>query len=139
MKSSSQTKSPHHFLFMLPGSTTPEEQERVVKSAKDLTSMGYVYVASAHERTMEDRDNIRFMPLRSNDLPRFGNVSGVMVVRDQEYARAAEQAYPSAKVFVIDPSSPAPAKAAGERVRSRPAALAVWQPMMRHFGVPEAA
>jgi hypothetical protein len=138
MKSYPKTQSPHHFLFMLPGSTTPEDQERVVKSAKALTSMGYVYVASTHEHTMEDRDNIRFMPLRSNDLPRFGEVSGVMVVRDQEVARAAEQAYPRARVFVIDPSGPAPAKTE-ERVRPSPAAIMVWQPVMNSFGVPEAA
>jgi hypothetical protein len=124
---------------MLPDSTTPEEQECVVNSAKELTSMGYVYVASARERTMEDRDNIRFMPLRSDDLPRFGNVSGVMVVRDHEFARAAEQAYPGAKVFVIDPATPAPAKAAEEHVRPRPVASTVWQPVMTPFGIPEAA
>jgi hypothetical protein len=139
MKSSSQSNPPHHFLFVLPGSTTPDEQERVVKSAKQLTSMGYVYVASAHERTMEDRENIRYMPLRENDLPRFGNVSGVMVVRDQACARAAVEAYPGASIFVIDPSQPAPARAADEGIRPRTRALPAWQPSMLPMSGAEAA
>jgi hypothetical protein len=98
----SPSRSPQHFLFMLPHSATPAEQEHVVKAAKELSSRGYVYVVSAHERTMEDRDNVRFMPLRSGDLPRFGAVSTVMVVKDRTMVPAVEQAYPDAKVLVFE-------------------------------------
>lgn len=132
--SKTNTRSPHHFLFMLPDSATPAEQDHVVEAAKELTSMGYVYVASAQERTMEDRDNIRFMPLRPDDLPRFGAVSGVMVVRDQSMAQAAQEAYPGAKVFVIDPAQ------ASQKPRHRAAALTVWpQPLMAASSAPHAA
>ena len=92
---------------MLPESTTPSEQDEIVETAKKLTSMGYVYVASAHERTMEDRDEVRFMPLRNDDLPCFGAVAGVMVVRDQGLAQVAQQQYPGANILVIDPAQPA--------------------------------
>jgi hypothetical protein len=92
---------------MLPASTTPSEQDKIVESAKKLTSMGYVYVASAHEHTMEDRDNVRFMPLRNDDLPCFGALAGVMVVRDKGLAEVAQQTYPGANVLVIDPTEPA--------------------------------
>jgi hypothetical protein len=107
MKRPSSSNHPHHFLFMLPASTTPSEQDEIVETAKKLTSMGYVYVASAHERTMEDRDNIRFMPLKNDDLPCFNAVAGVMVVRDQGLAEVAQHAYPGANILVIDPAQPA--------------------------------
>src|SRR4051812_39535854 len=114
MKPSPYSTVPHHFLFMLPATTTPADQDQVLKAAKELTSMGYVYVASAHERSMEDRDDIRFMPLKSDDLPRFGSLAGVMIVHDQEMARVAEEAYPGAKVIVIDPAPTATEKAPDE-------------------------
>lgn len=101
------SSQPHHFLFMLPASTTPSEQDEIVETAKKLTSMGYVYVASAHEHTMEDRDEIRFMPLRNDDLPCFNAVAGVMVVRDKGLAEVAQQTYPGANILVIDPAQPA--------------------------------
>jgi hypothetical protein len=102
MNLSSPTRSPQHYLIMLPPTATPAEQEHVVHAAKELASSGYVYVASAHERTMEDRDNIRFMPLRSDALPRFGTLSTVMIVKDRAMVPAAERAYPQAKVLVFD-------------------------------------
>jgi hypothetical protein len=138
MKSSSPTSLPHHFLFMLPESTTPDEHEQVVKAAKELTAMGYVYVASTQERTMEDRDNIRFMPLKSDDLPRFGSVSGVMVVRDQKMAQVAEEAYPGAKIMVIDPA-PAALTAPDSTRALRRASGPVWHPLMGSSSVPHAA
>src|SRR3954452_19335010 len=102
MNTASLTHLSQHFLFMLPHSATQAEQEHVVNAAKELTSSGYVYVASAHERTMEDRDHIRFMPLRDGTLPCFGAVSTVMIVRDRTMVQAVEQAYPDAKVLVFD-------------------------------------
>jgi hypothetical protein len=132
MNRTSPSRTPHHFLFMLPGSTSPEEQEQIVKTAKELTSMGYIYVASAREKTMEDRDNIRFMPLREGQLPCFGSVTGVMVVRDQSIARAAEEAYPGAKIFVIDPAHDIPEAPVEEPQQSRRRANLTWpQPLMQ--------
>jgi len=89
---------------MLPSPTTAAEQEQIEKAAKQLASDGYVYVASAQQRTMEDRDEIRFMPLRHDDLPRFGAVTSVIIAKDRVMAGAAEKAYPGAKVIVIDPA-----------------------------------
>jgi hypothetical protein len=107
MNSSSHFDSARHFLFMLPSPTTAAEQEQIEKAAKQLACEGYVYVASAHERTMEDRDNIRFMPFRHDDLPRFGMLTSVIIAKDQAMAGAAEKAYPGAKVIVIDPADAA--------------------------------
>ncbi len=96
--------SPQHFLFVLPDSASPADQDQVVNAARELTAHGYVYVASAHERTMQDREDIRFMPLRRDDLPRFGAPTSVMIVKDRTMVSAAEQAYPGAHVLVIDPT-----------------------------------
>jgi hypothetical protein len=138
MKPSPNSTVPHHFLFMLPATATPADQDHVVKAAKELTSMGYVYVASAHERTMEDRDNVRFMPLKSDDLPRFGSLAGVMIVRDQEMARVAQEAYPEANIMVIDPTPAAEKTPETPRPARRTAATA-WHPLMASSGVPHAA
>ncbi|TDU81528.1 hypothetical protein EI77_00838 [Prosthecobacter fusiformis] len=88
---------------MLPATTTSSEQEVIVNLARRLTTLGYVYIASAHERTMEDREDIRFMPFHQDLLPSFGVMAGVFVVRDQNIASAAREAYPEAHVLVIDP------------------------------------
>lgn len=93
---------------MLPASTTQAEQNFVIDAAQELTSLGYVYIASARESAMEDRDGIRFLPLDVDMLPCFGAVTGVFVVRDQSIARAAQAAYPDATVVVIDPTRPIP-------------------------------
>lgn len=98
---------PNHFLFLLPASTTASEQEVVANAAQELTPLGYVYIASAHEPTMEDRGDIRFMPLHDGTLPCFGAVTGVMIARDQELVRAAQENYPGAQVVVFDPAETA--------------------------------
>jgi hypothetical protein len=92
-----------NFLFMLPADTTPAEQEVIVSLARRLTAIGYVYIASAHVKMMEDREDIRFMPFHRDLLPSFGVMSGVFVVRDIHIAAAACEAYPHAHVLVIDP------------------------------------
>lgn len=95
---------PHHFLFLLPESTTSEEAEIVETAARKLTSLGYVYVASPHQPTMEDRAGVRFMPLRLHRLPCFGAVTGVMIVRDRHLTLAAQEAYPEAQIIAFDPA-----------------------------------
>lgn len=72
--------------------------------ASRLMTMGYVYVASAHESTMVDREEVRFMPLHQEMLPSFGTLTGVFVVRDHEITKAAREAYPEAHVLMIDPA-----------------------------------
>lgn len=104
MNTHASLRSTQRFLVMLPPSATPSEQEHVVNAAKELTSTGDVYIASASQCTMEDRDNVRFLPLRNGDLPRFGKVSTVMIVKDRTMVSAAEQAYPEAKVLVFEPA-----------------------------------
>jgi len=105
LPSSSQAKN--HFLFLLPPSTTPAEQDVIANAARELAPMGYVYIASAHEKTMEDRGDIRFMPLRDGTLPCFGAVTGVMIVRDRELVRQAQENYPGAPIVVFDPAEAA--------------------------------
>lgn len=94
---------PCHFLFMLPAGATDAERLAVIESARTLIPRGYVYVASPAEPIMEDRDEIRFMPLNVEALPCFADVTAVCVVRDQTIAIAARQAYPRTEVIVIDP------------------------------------
>lgn len=88
---------------MLPANATEAERLAVIESARTLLPRGYVYVASPAEPTMEDRDEIRFMPLNLQALPCFADVTAVCVVRDQTIAIAARQAYPRTEVMVIDP------------------------------------
>lgn len=88
---------------MLPANATEAERQAVIASARTLLPRGYVYVASPAEPTMEDRDDIRFMPLNLEALPCFGDVTAVCVVRDQTIAIAARDAYPRTEVMVIDP------------------------------------
>jgi hypothetical protein len=104
MQSIPTSRVPNRFLFLLPASTTPSEQDVVASAAQELTPLGYVYIASAHVPTMEDRGDIRFMPLRDGTLPCFGAVTGVMIARDQELVRVAQENYPGAQVVVFDPA-----------------------------------
>ncbi len=105
----------HNFLFLLPECTRGEEESRIATSARELTEMGYVYVASSRVREIEDREGIRFLPLNEDLLPAFGAVTGVFVVRDGALAHAAHQAYPEAQVFVIDPRQAGKAAVSAER------------------------
>ena len=70
----SPSRLPKHYLFILPEVITLDEQREVVQVASKLAEEGYVYLASAHVKTMEDRDNIRFMPLHTDRMPCFGEV-----------------------------------------------------------------
>ena len=93
----------HNFLFMLPATTTAAEQKIVTQLAHRLTTFGYVYIASAQECTMTDRDDIRFMPFHRDLLPSFGSMTSVFVVNDPEIAQAAKETYPEAQVLILDP------------------------------------
>ena len=94
---------PRHFLFMLPASATQAELDAITESARRLVALGYVYIASPKEKTMEDRDEIRYLPLNVDVLPCFGAVTAVCVVRDEALAQAAREAYPGTQVMVVDP------------------------------------
>jgi hypothetical protein len=117
---------PKHYLFILPEAISLDEQHEVVQTASKLAEEGYVYLASAHVKTMEDRDNLRFMPLHTDRLPCFGEVSGVLVARDQELARAAKEVYRDAPVMVFEPGAALESVSCGqaESVEATP----VWRP-----------
>jgi hypothetical protein len=134
------SRLPLHYLFLLPDSATPADQEAVAKAARDLVSVGYVYVASATEQTMEDREGIRYLPLRENSLPHFGAVAGVMVVRDQKLAHAAQELYPGAKVALFDPTPTEPQRRHEWRLASsRPVHSLRIPALKRRSTVPDAA
>lgn len=99
------SRTPKHYLFILPEAITLEEQQEVAQAATALASDGYVYLASAHVKTMEDRDNIRFMPLHADRMPSFGEVTGVLVARDRDLARAARDTYRNTPVMVFEPGA----------------------------------
>jgi hypothetical protein len=98
--------SPKNYLFLLPEMITLEEQNEVARAAKALLAEGYVYFFSAHEKTTVDREEIRFLPLHGDRLPYFGDVSGVLVARDQQLARQARQVYQGAPVMIFEPGGP---------------------------------
>lgn len=93
----------HNFLFMVPATAGKAEQDIIVNLARKLTSMGYVYMASAHEVTMSDREDIRFMPLHEESPPCFGTLTAVFVVKDASIVEAARAAYPDAHVLLLNP------------------------------------
>ncbi len=99
------TRSLQNFLFMLPASASPTDENLVSAAAKKLTSCGYVYVASSHEKDIVDRDNVRYMPFHPEALPNFGTMTQAFVLRDEDIARAAREAYPGAEVSLIDPAN----------------------------------
>lgn len=92
-----------NFLFVLPHTLSEAEWKEVLMSAKRLTRYGYVYVADACQREMEDRQGVRFMPFRNGVLPHFGELAAVFVVHDTRIARKAEQFYLNAQVSTINP------------------------------------
>jgi hypothetical protein len=129
MNYSSPSLAPKHYLFMLPEMITLEEQNEVAQAAKALLTEGYVYLISPHEKTVEDRDEIRYMPLRRDSLPCFGEVSGVLVARDQSLARTAKEVYRDAPVMVFEPGVPFERVSGGRataRVEATP--TPTWKP-----------
>jgi hypothetical protein len=128
MNYSSPSLAPKHYLFMLPEMITLEEQNEVAQAAKALLTEGYVYLISPHEKTVEDRDEIRYMPLRRDSLPCFGEVSGVLVARDQSLAHAAKQVYRDAPVMVFEPGQALESVSYGGRAIERVEAKTAWRP-----------
>jgi hypothetical protein len=127
----SPSRLPKRYLFILPEAISLDEQQEVVQAASKLAEEGYVYLASAHVKTMEDRDNIRFMPLHSDRMPCFGEVSGVLVARDRELARTAKEMYRGAPVMVFEPGVPLESVSGGratESVEATPASAPAWKP-----------
>lgn len=86
---------------MLPASATEAELQAITEAARRLVTLGYVYIASPAEKTMEDRDEIRYLPLNVDLLPCFGAVTAVCVLRDESLAQAARQTYPGTEVMVL--------------------------------------
>jgi hypothetical protein len=128
MNYSSPSLAPKHYLFMLPEMITLEEQNEVAQAAKALLAEGYVYLISPHEKTVEDRDDIRYMPLRRGSLPCFGEVSGVLVARDQSLAQAAKQVY-QAPVMVFEPGQPFESVSGGTTATERAEVkTTAWRP-----------
>lgn len=120
---------PKHYLFLLPETVTLDEQAEVAQAASALAPEGYVYLASAHVKTMEDRDNIRFLPLHTDRMPCFGEVSGVLVARDRDLARTAKEVYRDAPVMVFEPGVPL-GTVSGERTieRAEVETTPAWKP-----------
>ncbi len=141
MERTNTLQQPLHFLFLLSDTTTNSEQEVIVNAAKELTSLGYVYVASPHEPTMADREDIRFMPLRSHQLPCFGQVTSVMIVRDPQLALAAREVYPDSHITVFDPAQATLAHEMSELLAADPAAtpIPLLVPLMSRAKLPKAA
>jgi hypothetical protein len=95
-------QTPRNFLFIVPTPATAEDHALVEAIATTMSSMGYVYVASADQRLVEDRGAIRYLPFRAGHFPSFGTLDAIFVLRDREVANAALAEYPAAEAFVLD-------------------------------------
>jgi hypothetical protein len=91
-----------NFLFILPQAASAEDHALIEAIATTVTSMGYVYVASADQPLVEDRGAIRYLPFRAGHFPSFGTLDAIFVLRDREVADAALAEYPRAEAFVVD-------------------------------------
>jgi hypothetical protein len=91
-----------NYLFLVGHQLSKLDRQIVNSTAHKLASHGYVYVADVEQDCVEDRDDIRYLPLRDNNLPHFGSVTIVAVLHDNALARLAAQTYPDATVYVID-------------------------------------
>jgi len=75
--------------------------------ARQLNQNGFAYVARRGQKEMEDdRFGVRYLPLGEN-LPSFGLMSAVVVLRDPAWAARAAAAYPGADVFLLETRPPA--------------------------------
>lgn len=127
---------PKNYLFMLPDMITPAEQDEVVEVARALLTDGYVYIFSARETSVVDRGDIRYLPLRTESMPYFGEVSGVLVARDRQLAKVARETYPGAAVMVFDPGQPLEIVSGNpepvvDRLTWRPAADTASEPLLQ--------
>lgn len=98
----SAEKTYRNFLFLMPASVSELERSIAMVAAKRMAGEGYVYMALAGQREMEDRDGIRFLPLNT-ELPSFGLMTTVVVLHDQDLAKEAMTTYPDAQVFLLNP------------------------------------
>jgi hypothetical protein len=91
-----------NFLFLISHPLSKLDRLIVDSTAHKLAEHGYVYIADVQQECVEDRDDIRYLPLRDNHLPNFGALTVVAVLHDNALARVAAQNYPDATVYVID-------------------------------------
>jgi len=71
--------------------------------ARHLHQNGFAYVACRGQKEMEDdRFGVRYLPL-GEDLPSFGLMSAVIVLRDPAWAARAAATYQGADVFLLEP------------------------------------
>jgi hypothetical protein len=71
--------------------------------AQSMTGLGFVYVASIDQTTMEDRGQVRYLPFHSDHFPAFGQVDMVFVLRDRQVAGEALKEYQGAQAYVLEP------------------------------------
>lgn len=91
-----------NFLFLISHPLSELDRLIVSSTAHKLSYHGYVYIADVAQDCVEDRDDIRYLPLHDHQLPHFGSVTVVAVLHDNALARLAAQTYPEASVYVID-------------------------------------
>lgn len=87
----------------MPEGVTALERSIVMVAARRMSNEGYVYMAVAGQREMEDRENIRYLPLYAEQLPSFGLMTTVVVLHHYELAARALDSYPGAQVFLLNP------------------------------------
>lgn len=93
-----------NYLFIVPCQLGDFEKAILQATAKRMSQFGYVYVADVSQSTMEDRDNVRYMPLHLGRLPCFGSVESVIVFHDEGLIEEAAGTYPGARFFVLNPA-----------------------------------
>lgn len=71
--------------------------------ADSMASVGYVYIASVDQTTVEDRGQVRYLPYHPGQFPSFGQVRAVFVLRDRAVALAALAEYSDAAGYLLEP------------------------------------
>lgn len=108
-----------NFLFILPQEATAEDHALIFTIASSMTGMGYVYISSAEQTTMEDKGQIRYLPFRGGQFPSFGSVNAVFVLRDREIATAALAEYQGVETFLLEPNGQVQTSTAPAHARPR--------------------
>ena len=90
-----------NYLFAITDNASPIERAILFAAAERMREHGYVYIADVACNETHDVDDVRFLPLRYGQLPRFGELTMIVVLNDQDLAAAATALHPEALTFVL--------------------------------------
>jgi hypothetical protein len=106
---------PRNILLLSAGdgsAANPASDESLNSVAEWLTQYGYVYVARAGQKTMEDdAAGVRYMPLHRDALPPFGSLAMVVVFDNLALVQEAQEHYANTLIVFVESASSVSARA----------------------------